>query len=186
MNFRGYALTIWETLDPLYYTFTRLTYLDKDKEEPCIFRVRLTRYKGRSLTLNDGTTITKNDVLVKIHLHNVRLLRTMANQNNDLYKARHLYRLVQKSLPNVAEYVQKHSDFGQIKGIIGITLLNKGCHRLGFETFSIKSKIYRLFKLSALYPIFLLSSSRSTQSLKIPDPTYLIMTREQLLERYQQ
>ncbi|WP_257347151.1 YkoP family protein [Pseudalkalibacillus decolorationis] len=185
MNIRGYALTVWELIDPLYFMFTRLRYLEKNKEDPCIFRVRITRYMGRSITLMDGTAIEKNDLLIKIHLHNVRLLRMMSNQKNDLHKARHLFKLVQSSLPKVASYLDSHSEKNQIKGIIGITLLNKGCHRLGFETFSIVSKGYRAFKLTALLPIFMLSTSPKTQkSIKIPEPNYLIMSKKQLLERY--
>lgn len=184
MNLRGYALSVWEILDPLYYAFTRLTYLNKNEEKSCVFRVRLTRYLGRPITLADGTDIRKNDLLVKVHLHNVRILRAMSKHQNELQKARHLYKLVESSLPEVASYVRNHPEYDNIKGLVGITLLNKACHRLGFETFSIQSKVYRWFKLTALYPISLLSASNNLSSTRIPDPMYLIMNKETLLQRY--
>ena len=71
---RSCLLSIWYLLDPLYFFFTRLTLIDKRQSN--VFRVRLTRYKGKEVILSDGTRI-KNDVLVKIHLHNVKLLKEL-------------------------------------------------------------------------------------------------------------
>ncbi len=72
---RSCLLSIWYLLDPLYFFFTRLTLIDKRQSN--VFRVRLTRYKGKDVILSDGTRIKKNDVLVKIHLHNVKLLKEL-------------------------------------------------------------------------------------------------------------
>ncbi len=185
MRMRHYILTAWSILDPLYYSFTRLQYLNQTIEQPTIFRVRLTRYKGREVVLSDGTMIKKNDVLVKIHLHNVCLLKELQTVNNDLKKAMILYKRVKESLPHLASYVHQHKDIDEIKGIIGITLLNKGSERLGFETFTILSRTYNCFKQLALYPIYFISTTRrSTKGEKIPSPNYLFMSKEALLKKY--
>lgn len=182
---RGYALSIWRTLDPIYYLFTRLTYLGMDEDSSeCVFRVRLTRYKGRTVMLKDGTEIKKNDLLVKIHLHNVKLIKDLHHIDNDFKKVVCLFHKVQASLPHVARYLEKHKDCREIKGIIGITLLDRGCQKLGFEPYIIQNKWYRLFKLSSLIPIAILSSNKEKRFFTLK-PHYLMMSKTQLFNRYQ-
>ncbi|PAD69674.1 hypothetical protein CHH83_07350 [Bacillus sp. 7586-K] len=180
---REYIISIWNLIDPLYYQFTRLTYLPS--KEGNIFRVRLTKYKGRNIVLADGTEINKNDTLVKIHLHNVRLLKEFKTTKSELKKAKTIYRYVQKSLPEINLYIQNHPQSSQIKGIIGITTLNKGCKRLGFEVFSISHPVYQWFKRLAFLPIELISSNNSLwHVLKNHKPSYLIMSIDKLSTMY--
>ena len=112
---RDYLISIWSLIDPLYYCCSRLSY------PPCkegnIFRVRLTKYKGRNIVLSDGTQINKNDTLVKIHLHNVRLLKELKNIKSEIKKAKMIYRYVQKSLPGIEIYIRNHCHSDKIKGI---------------------------------------------------------------------
>ncbi|WP_408006235.1 YkoP family protein [Pseudalkalibacillus sp. A8] len=180
---RSYAISIWSLWDPLYYSLTRLTYIEKGEPAKCVFRVRLTKYKGSPTLLNDGTQINKNDLLVKIHLHNVRLLQEMRQSTNDFQKVIQMYRHVQQSMPFLAAYVKGHEQYGEIKGIIGITLLNEGTKKLGFESFSLKSKLYRMFKLTSLLPIYLLFN-QNKHAIFGTEPRYLMMSKEQLIERY--
>ncbi|MFT4414098.1 YkoP family protein [Fredinandcohnia humi] len=180
---RSYVITIWTILDPIYYFFTRLTYID-DESNKNIFRVRLTRYKGKSCVLSDGTTIKKNDMLVKIHLHNVILLKELIGHQGETIKARIIYNQVKNSLPSLAKYLHNHPEQSYIKGIIGITALNKGCRRLGFETHSISNKYYLLFKQVVFMPMYCLAVSNvSLKSLRRP-PMYLFMSKNRLLDLY--
>ncbi|WP_052480348.1 YkoP family protein [Caldibacillus thermoamylovorans] len=82
---RKVILFCWRLLDPIYYQFTRLTYIDYRKN---IFRVRLTRYLGHPVVLADGTHIQKNDLLLKIHFHNVRLLSELSQIQNEFQKGK--------------------------------------------------------------------------------------------------
>lgn len=179
---KGYILSIWNTLDPFYYTCSRLTYVNEDN----IFRIRLTKYKGRDIILSDGTNIKKNDTLVKIHLHNVRLLREINEVKGELKKAKIIYRHVQKSLPGVENYIRENFQSFNVKGIIGITSLNKGCERLGFEIFEIINPIYKWFKIISFLPIGMLSHQHITiaQVIKHQNPTYLFMSRNKLTDLY--
>ncbi|WP_318839092.1 YkoP family protein [Priestia endophytica] len=185
MRMRLFFISAWSTIDPLYYLCTRLHYIEQTRENANIFRVRLTRYKGREVILSDGTIIKKNDVLVKIHLHNVRLLKELQGFNNDLRKTMILYKKVKESLPHLALYIQRHENEKEIKGIVGITMLNKGCERLGFEPYTISSRTYKWFKQLALYPIYLLSTpKRPPKNRKTPSPKYLFMSKGSLLTKY--
>lgn len=174
------VITIWTFLDPLYYAFTRLTYVE-DSE---ILRVKVTKYKGRSCVLADGTEIKKNDLLIKIHLHNVILLRELLGMKGETSKARLIYKQVKQALPGVADYLHNHPKKNEIKGLVGITALNKGSRRLGFESIAISNKIYLWFKLIVFLPMYCMAvSTISGQSIR-RHPMYLFMSKHTLFELY--
>jgi hypothetical protein len=180
---RDYFISIWGLIDPLYYHCTRLTNLPTKEDN--IFRVRLTKYKGRNMVLSDGTQINKNDTLVKIHLHNVRLLKEIKNMNSELKKAKMIFNYVKRSLPGIDLYIQNHPHSSEIKGIIGITTLNKGSERLGFEVFEIAHPIYKWFKQIAFLPIDIISSQNTfLHVLKTHKPSYLLMSTDKLSNMY--
>lgn len=182
---RGYVLSIWSKLDPIYFFCTRLTYLPNEDGEVQILRVRLTKYKGRSIVLSDGTEINKDDILVKIHLHNVRLLKEISLIKNEIKKAKIIYRYVQNSLPGVEQFIRNHPLAKDIKGIIGVTLLNKGCERLGFEAINLSNPIYIWFKWLTFLPIELISSQHSLlHDFKHRKPKYILMSKEKIVSLY--
>ncbi|MEI3607807.1 hypothetical protein SPD48_19155 [Pseudogracilibacillus sp. SE30717A] len=183
MKFKQYCLTTWSIIDPLYFRFTRLHYVEKATGENTIMRVRLTKYKGRNIVLSDGTRIYKNDILIKIHLHNVELLKQIQGYDNELRRALMIYKTVKESLPFIVRHIQIHDHGNKIKGLIGITMLYKGCHKLGFETYSITNPFYKYFKKAALLPIYLLSSS-SMVIKEVPSPVYLFMSKDHLINQY--
>lgn len=181
---RAIAITIWKYWDPIYFSFTRLQYLVHDKKEG-VFRVRLTRYKGKEVELSDGNRICKNDLLLKIHLHNVKLLQDFSCIQNEILKGKGIFKQVKNSMPLLASYILNHPEEARIKGIIGITLINKGFKPLGFESVLPVNKFYCWFKKTTQIPIILISSSRvSLDSIKKHHPVYLMMSKDQLIEKY--
>jgi hypothetical protein len=176
-------LTIWSILDPIYYSFTRLVCIEH-KANKNVFRVRLTRYRGPELVLSDGTVIKKNDILLKIHLHNIILLKDLMPISNNLIKGRRIYRLVEQSMPGLAEFIMNHPKYHQIKGIVGITTLNRGCKELGFEIFSIQNNVYKLYKWVTLLPLHLLTTAHPMKKSNKHVPTYLMMSKPSLLHKY--
>lgn len=183
---RGYLISIWSLIDPLYYFCSHLIYLPSQEREGNIFRIKLTKYKGRNIVLSDGTQINRNDTLVKIHLHNVRLLKEIKDIKSELKKAKMIYRYVRKSLPGIEIYIRNNAHSDKIKGIIGITLLNKSCERLGFEIFNISNPIYKWFKQFAFLPIGILSSQNSSilSILNHQKPKYIFMSTNKLSNMY--
>lgn len=186
MNIKLYVMTLWSILDPIYFICTRLTYLDKKMgSKGNIFRIRLTKYKGKKSILTDGTIIQKNDLLIKIHLHNIQLMKSVRNIQSDVRKAIIIHQHVQKSLPELAEYVRQHPDYMDIKGIVGITMLNRGSSNLGFECVKINSILYKYFKYITLLPIYWLSvQSLSLRHLKKHTPCYIFMSKKTLFKKY--
>ncbi|WP_047984521.1 YkoP family protein [Ornithinibacillus californiensis] len=176
---KSYLLGAWNVFDPVYYSFTRLRYVRDQEQKPTLFRVRLTRYKGRSTILKDGTIIHKNDLLIKIHLHNVKIMNELYAVTSDTKRAVYIYHMVKRAMPVLAEYVRKHPRYGEIKGIIGITTLHKGSTRLGFDNVSIHNALYRSYKRLTFTPINYIASSSMHH-----EPVYLFMSKDELVKRY--
>ncbi|QOR82905.1 hypothetical protein IMZ17_09590 [Geobacillus stearothermophilus] len=178
-----WLLSVWGLMDPLYYACSRLEYVG-GKENGCrsIFRVRLLRYKGETIRLSDGTTIAANDWLLKIHLHNVRLLRELMQYRGDIQKGRYIFEQVKASLPYVAHHLYHHKQSSRIKGIIGVTMLNKGCERLGFDVIDIANSFYRWLKMASHWPMMTVAQHRLMPLVR--PPKYLVMSKEKLFSLY--
>ncbi|GAB2547839.1 YkoP family protein [Gracilibacillus alcaliphilus] len=177
---RNYLLRVWNVVDPIYYACSRLHYVVENQADDnrTLFRVRMTTYQGREVKLQDGTIIRKHDLLLKIHLHNVRMLNDLQMINNETKRALYTYQKVKQALPRLAYYVKVHPKSSQIKGVVGITSLNKGANRLGFEAFPIENTYYRTYKkLSFLLIHFIANTKRK-------DPVYLFMSKDILINKY--
>ncbi|RLL48505.1 hypothetical protein D8M04_00095 [Oceanobacillus piezotolerans] len=176
---KKHLITIWNYLDPLYFSITHLDYVLDHRGQQTILRVRLTKYQGRKVILEDGTIIQRNDLMIKIHLHNVKLLKKIENYDNEVRRALFTYKSVKDSLPYLVDYIQGSGYSDQIKGLIGITSLHKGCRRLGFEMYPLENLCYKAFKRIAFYPIHLLSNNKV-----MSPPMYLMMSKKVLLNKY--
>lgn len=188
MIVKGLLYYFWGIIDIFYYHLSRLESLAKQHtNQQNVLRVRMTRYKGYNVTLSDGTEINYNDRLIKIHLHNIRILKETKSFKSELKKAKWIYQAVERSLPEVAQFIKEHEKCSEIKGIIGITNLTRRADKLGFETKTISNGIYRRFKWLLQLPIMYLSSSDcSIKSLVKQQPHYLFMSKETLFEKYGQ
>ncbi|GIN41731.1 MULTISPECIES: YkoP family protein [Heyndrickxia] len=185
MFIRHSIISLWTLFDPFYHLVRRLKYIGTFQNRKAVFRVKLTKYKGKDFLLSDGTLITKNDRLLKIHLHNVRILKEVIKVNDSLHRTRAIYRMVEQSMPILAMFLENHRRVDDIKGIIGITMLNKGVKKLGFELMYPENGFYIHFKRISQMPIYLLSTtSLSIKKIKRKKPTYLLMSKEQLFEKY--
>ncbi|WP_084780338.1 YkoP family protein [Bacillus massilinigeriensis] len=185
MSIRPFIISLWNLFDPIYFIFTRLHYIPSNSDIPCIFRVRTTRYRGADIILSDGTSIKKNDLLLKIHLHNSRILKESLIIRHSLKKGRVVYKMVLHSMPILAEYIEKHPKRQLIKGIIGVTTINKGVKSLGFDLVFPKSKLYQLLKRIMQFPIYALSATTfSLEQIKKNKPVYLLMSVDKLCQKY--
>lgn len=185
MSMRKFFLKVWYALDPLYSALIRLQPLVPASQEDIVFRTRLTKFNGKNVLLSDGTEIHKNDILLKIHLYNIKLLYNHSHIKNDLVKGKMMYKKVRNSMPDLADFIKNHPKESEIKGIIGITTINNGFHLLGFESKYPSNKLYAYFKKVFQMPIYLLSGSNiSMAEFKNRKTAYLLMSKEQLYKKY--
>ncbi|MRX73291.1 hypothetical protein GJU40_14175 [Bacillus lacus] len=185
MVFRYCIISLWNFIDPVYYFFSSLICLSGGDGEGSVFRVRLTRYKGVPVTLSDGTSIKRGDMLLKIHLHNVRLLTQSLHLQSDIRRGRTIYKSVRNSMPQLSKFLLEHEKAEEIKGIIGITMIKKGYEQLGFECQKPRSFLYKVFKKTTQFPIYFLSSPGADLSgIYKQVPVYLLMSKEKLISLY--
>lgn len=96
-----------------------------DNDQKSVFRVRLTKYKGHHVVLSDGTHIRKNDVLVKIHLHNIKLIRELQSIESAVRKGIIIYQKVYQSMPLLLDYINNHKKARKSKESLGLQCLTK-------------------------------------------------------------
>lgn len=183
MFVKRWILSLWTIIDPIYYALTRLKYI-KDGDNNNIFRVRMMTYRGKDVRLTNGEMLRKGDKMLRIHLHNIKLLKQLRKIDNELLKARLVYRTVQQSLPGLYKYIENHPKKEQIQGILGITLLNRGCRSLGFDPIPLSNKLFIAYKWLTFLPIHFLSVNQPIKSLKKHQPVYLYMSKQMLTQRY--
>lgn len=178
------VIRTWSAIDTLYYYLSQLEYVNKAERN--IFRVKPLSFRGDPLYLSDGTTFQKNDLLLKIHLHNCTLLKEMMSIENDVKRALYVHNRVEQSLPGLARFVAQHPNEAEIKGVIGITLLTRGVKKLGFEVQEIRNPIYLRIKQAYLTPMFILCHPGRNIRAKGKDliPKFLVMSKEKLLNHY--
>lgn len=175
---------LWSWLDTMYFTCSRLRYVNR--KEKNIFRVKLLRYRGRSLVLSSGIRVNTNDMMLKIHLHNCLLMYELSSLASDTKRALYVYRRVESSMPGLAEFLSTHPQKDKIKGIIGVTMLSRGVARLGFEVKDIPNPYYRAMRQLYMKPLFLLCHADKNVRPKQENlvPKFLLMPTEQILSRY--
>ncbi|MGX4668796.1 YkoP family protein [Cerasibacillus sp. JNUCC 74] len=178
MLIKSCLLSFWTRIDPIYFACSRLTYIVDPNQNRTVLRARLTKYKGATVVLSDGTVLQKNDILLKIHLHNVKLLKELSTVTNDIKRAVFIYHIIKQAMPSLAMYIQSHPSSEKVKGVIGITNLSRGAERLGFEKAPLKNALYRFFKQVTLLPI---NSFTGTKKI---NPVYLFMSKRKLLTIY--
>ncbi|MBU9722614.1 MULTISPECIES: YkoP family protein [Bacillaceae] len=176
---RNYIIHAWSFVDPIYDKIRNFSTIETE-DNVSVFRVQLIRYRGENQLLSDGNLIEKGDYLVKIHLHNVKLLKYLQAFHHTR-KTIKLYQIVKKALPQLALFIKNHPLSKQIKAICGVTMLTKLVERLGFEVRPISNKIYRLSKCFSQFPIHYLSTG-TFRGLLEKRVNYLFMSKNKLFE----
>ncbi|MDH5163281.1 hypothetical protein P5X88_20310 [Heyndrickxia oleronia] len=99
--------------------------------------------------------------------------------NNELLRGKSIFRRVMEPMPFLTTFILNHPEEARIKGIIGITLINKGFLPLGFDCVMPQNKFYSWFKRAMQTPIYLLSSSHVfVEGIKKHQPVYLMMSKD--------
>lgn len=87
-------------------------------------------------------------------------------------------------MPILVDYINNHKKSEKIKGIVGITMLDKGVERLGFDVVTPVNPFYRCFKKITHIPIFYLTSKQVSLR-HLPNTSYLFISKEKLQKTYQ-
>lgn len=179
-------LILWKIFDTFYQRLTRIEYVDEKNGN--IFRVVFCKYHGQKLITNDDVEIVNGDLIVKLHLYNYKLTRSLYGIENETKLALTTLRLVRESLPGLAKYIECNPKGEKVNAIIGTTLLHRGVNKLGFNVeyvpnkirYKIKNKYLKLL-LAAIHPngIKRLDCRKDVLNLK-----WVYISKDELLKRY--
>lgn len=178
-------LTLWRLWDTVYYHSSRLQYIDKNYN---LFRTVLMPYWGAPLCTKSGQWIHKNDIVLKLHIHNFRLAELIYNKKDVKAPGILLLREVRKSMPGLARFVAGHPAYDNIVGVVGTSFLHRGVEQLGFSISDpIESSIYRIKRMYLKWMLRLMhpeGKQRLQTNSEMLTIKRIFISKKELLERY--
>jgi hypothetical protein len=179
-------LALWKCGDHVYRKIRRFDY--QDLEGRNVFRVRLRTYKGPTVSLPDGDEVRHGDCVGFLHLYNIRLQQLLQEIKSENRRVIVVAREVQRSLPELAEFVRTHPGGQRIKALIGVTLLNRGVEPLGFTVSPVPDTWWFRFKNRYMRLLVVLCHPDGRKRLKRGHRALMlkrvVMTVEELFRRY--
>ena len=148
-----------QRLDHLITRLLKFQHLHYRDGHPTLLSVRLRRYRGRALMLNDGTCIRPGDAIGEIHFHNGVLKELVAARDGPAqagFAALRVLKELKRSLGELARWAATHQE--GVKAVMGITVLHRGAERLGFTLcelpswLKIPARLYQGWLLAAYHP----------------------------------
>ncbi|MCL6458815.1 MAG: polysaccharide deacetylase family protein, partial [Gorillibacterium sp.] len=148
------AWMVWERC------FIKLFHIVPIDPENTFLQVRIREYTGdETLALEDGEQIVKGDRIVELHLNNDQLLKLSRSSRNTTHLAIQMVRRIKELLPHISLLMQTDPAYRDVKGLYGITLINRGPEHLGFTVFDLPkgpfsffTKFYLRLLLYVLHP----------------------------------
>lgn len=178
-------LNLWRLWDIVYYHSSRLQYVDKKNN---LFRIVFLPYWGEQLVTKNGDVISKNDLVLKLHLHNYRLAELIYKKKGVKALGIVLLREVRQSMPGLAHYVAAHPHSDRIVGVVGTSFLHRGVEHLGFTCSDpIDSTIYRIKKIYLKWMLQFMHPEGKKRITAAKDNLLIkriFISRRELLEQY--
>lgn len=145
---------------------------------------QLARYRGRPITLPDGTQVAQGDWVINLHFDNHRL--SAAARTASLWR---LARMIGEDMGALARWVATPGEMAQARALVGVTLMGRAAPRLGFTVrerpITLHAQFERFFMqgLMAIYnPEGVRRLERGTTYAGYPVEVW--MSRAKLLRRY--
>ncbi|MGZ4134000.1 MAG: YkoP family protein [Tumebacillaceae bacterium] len=182
----GVWLALWQCGDHIYRKLRRFDY--QDLEGRNVFRIRLRTYEGPDVQLPDGSEVKQGDDVGFLHLYNIRLQRLVKDIKSENRRVLVVAREVQRSLPELAEFIRTHPRGQRVKALIGVTLLNRGVEPLGFTVSKLPDTAWFRFKNWYMRLLVVLCHPDGRQRLRRGHSSLMlkrvVMTVEELFRRY--
>jgi|GEM_PF-148922 MFS family permease len=149
-----------------------------------LLQVQFIRFKGRPITLPDGTAIRRGDHIVELHIHNAGMSQAAAQSSSW-----QLLRMLMGDLRALARWTHAPDFPSDVHAFYGYTLLSRAAPRLGF-TLRTRPKSLRAW-LDGLFMmgLLVLYNPRGRQRLNQgttygTEPVEVWMSRDELRRRY--
>jgi len=182
--FKRILVSGWMAWERTFHTLFRIESGDVD----AIFHIRVVTYHGKTLQLSDGQTINHKDKVIELHLDNHKLYRMMTESKSMMHVAIRLIREVQKGLPKLAVQIAGRKEFEQVKGLYGVSMINRGAEQFGFSVlelpkglFDFMTRLYLKMLLRVLHPS---GKKRVKDQGKRLSPRIIAMSMDEFWRRY--
>lgn len=149
------AVALWLGWERVFQVLFRVRPVKGD----AIFHYRVRKYQGETLQLSDGEEIRKGDEVVELHLDNEKLFQTLSSSGSVIRMAIYVVREVGRAMPKLASELAGRPELDHVKGLYGISMINRGSQSFGFSTidlppgmFSRFTRIYLSLLLRVLHP----------------------------------
>ncbi|CCQ93694.1 Polysaccharide deacetylase [[Clostridium] ultunense Esp] len=152
------------------------------------FYVRVIHYHGQRIGMEDGETIEKGDLILEIHLNNELLFKLGLRSRSRMQLVIQLIREVEKSLPVIAELLETHPKYRLVKGLYGISLVNRGVKPFGFSVLDLPkgllSHLIRYYLRFLMFAVHPRGGERLKTKTDLLVPKIMVMSRKEILKRY--
>ncbi|MFP4697196.1 MAG: YkoP family protein [Eubacteriales bacterium] len=138
------------------------------------FYVYQFKYKGKQVTLEDGTIINKGDELVELHLNN----KKYKNVSNSV---REIFKIFDSEMEKLATAFVEDKRFANVKGIYGRTLLFGVAKKRGFEVSEIESSSMSKF-IKIWDSLIKYAYEAKNQKLKFREPKQIWISKEKFIK----
>ncbi len=149
-----------------------------------IFRYRVATYRGRPVTLEDGSTVRPGDRMIDLHFDNRRLLQAAAAPSSTPWN---LMRMAREDLRALAALVEAGA-LGEVRAVRGVTLFARAGRRLGFEVRPLPANWYtrlQRFFFVGLLAVYHPRGWQAAERLRERGwPGEVWMSRQRLLQLY--
>jgi hypothetical protein len=143
------VLSVWIWWDRFLQRRWRLQWVRPDG----IFRYRVTRHRGATVALEDGTTVVAGDAIIELHFDNAALMRASSGATWNPWET---METLDTDLTHLAALVMD-GGVGSVRALHGVTLFAGPGRRLGFELHPVPhtpSWSLRRYFLIGLLPIY--------------------------------
>jgi len=169
---------LWENIFARLYKVERISSTN-------LLRLSKAHYHGPRLYSPAGQMLAQNgDLVGEIHLDSLRLAGNDADINQTGIR---ILRQIRESLAFLASYVANHPEYDGIQVFVGLTFLNQGVTKLGFQVQEMPATLFirtvGLFQ-RLLMLVYRRSSPTSSQKYKHKQPKLVWISRQQLLDKY--
>lgn len=149
---------------------------------------RLRSYKGKSVILDNGSTLEKGDPIIELHFDNQKLFNYGVNSRSTVHLAIQMIRSMEKELPTLAHQLMEDDRLKQAKALYGVSMINRGPEKFGFSIrdlpagwFAKSTQGYLKVLMSIIHPA---GQERLKESSNKLVPKMIIMPIDYLYEHY--
>jgi len=183
---RRVLVKVWMTWERAFIKLFHVRPVDPDNT---FLQIRLTEYTdSKPITLEDGETFAKGDHILEMHLNNHVLLELGRTSRNSTHLAIQMIKRTRALLPQITHLIETNPDYQNVKGLYGVSLINRGPEQLGFTVldlpkspFTFLTKLYLRFLMYVVHPK---GKERIKTKTELLVPKVIAISSKELEHRY--